>query len=172
MFDKPYFPGTIEELECSIQKRQDLQEMMKRTNAYYRKNKTLDGCPDENKLDIEKLNKHLKHSDGKPFPNKKLRFNLNSMKQEQNRLLNQTALRDAGDGWTFNGGRIVIDRKNHDILLCDSSDEINQRIHKLGVIFYSKTDDGTPRMMYFEHILRELLEMTKKYDELYPPDSK
>ena len=168
MYEKPHFPSTIEELESSIKKRQDLQEIMKCTNAYYRKNKTLDGCPDADKLDIDKLNKRLKRSDGKPFPNERLRFNLNAMKQEQNRLLNQTALRDAGDGWTFNGGRIVIDREKHDIKLCDSSDEILQRIQKLGVIFYAKTEDGTPRMMYFEHILRELLEMTKKYDELYP----
>ena len=166
--DKPYFPGTIEELESSIKKRQDLQDVMKRTNAYYRKHKTLEGYPDADKLDVEKLNKHLKRSGGKPFPDERLRLNLTTMKQEQNRLLNQMALRDAGDGWTFNGGRIVIDREKHDILLCDSSDEVNQRLQKLGVIFYAKAADGTPRMMYFEHILRELLEMTKKYDELYP----
>ena len=165
---KPYVPGTIEDIERIIHKRQELHDIMKRTNAYYRKHKTLEGCPDEGKLDIEKLNKRLKHLAGKPFPDENLRLNLITIKQEQNRLLNQMALRDAGDGWTFNGGRIVIDREKHDILLYDSSDEILQRIQKLGVIFYAKAADRTPLMMYFEHILRELLEMTRKYDELYP----
>lgn len=173
MFRNEYVPGTIEDLEQKIQKAQDKQEIMKCVNAYYRKNKTLEGCPNIDEESLNKINKRLSRSGEKPFSAQTLRFNLNSIKDNQNLLRRQKALRDAGDGWTFNGGRIVIDREKGDILLCDYSDEVHERIKKIDAYchFYSTTPDGTPRMMYFEHLLPGLLEMTRKYDEMYPAES-
>ena len=39
-------PDAIQKLEDKLKKLQELQERMRGTNAYYRKHKTLDGCPD------------------------------------------------------------------------------------------------------------------------------
>lgn len=165
---RQYVPGTIEELEEKIRKAQKNHEAMKRINAYYRKHKTLDGCPDVDDTNAAKIKKSLSCSPGKPFSGEKIRYSLNCIKESEQRLLRETALRDAGDGWTFNGGRIVIDQESGKIKLCDSSDEIHRRIQELGTCFYWTDPDGTPQMMYFEHVLPELLEMTRKYDELYP----
>ena len=170
--DGKYVPGTIEVLEQKIQKLQENQARMKRVNAYYRKHKTLEGCPDTDAATAEKIHRRLTVFGGKPFTDQTLRCNLNSIKETQHRLRNQTALRDAGDGWAFNGGRIVIDRERMRVSLCDSSDEIQRRIKELGHIFYTKAPDGTPQMMFFDHMLVELLEMTRQYDELYPADSR
>ena len=38
-------PDAIQKLEAKLKQLQELQERMKAVNAYYRKNKTLDGCP-------------------------------------------------------------------------------------------------------------------------------
>jgi hypothetical protein len=141
---------------------------MKRVNSYYRKHKTLDGCTEIDDVTIEKINNKLLRSPGKPFSDMTLRLNRNQMKEYESGIKRQQALLDAGDGWVFNGGRIVIDRNKGYIRLCDSSNEVNERIKKLGVVFYSTASDGTPQMMYFEHLLSELLEATRKYDELYP----
>ena len=168
--DRKYIPGTIEALEQEIRKAQENQARMKRVNAYYRKHNTLEGCPDINAAAAEKIHRRLKDSGGKPFADKTLRHNLISIKETQRCLRHVTALRDAGDGWAFNGGRIVIDPERRNIMLCDASEEIQRRIKELGVIFYSTAPDGTPQMMYFEHLLPELLEMTRKYDELYPKE--
>lgn len=38
-------PNAIQKLEDKLKELQELQDRMKAANAYYRKNKTLDGCP-------------------------------------------------------------------------------------------------------------------------------
>ncbi len=38
-------PQAIQKLEAKLEKLQAAQETMKAVNAYYRKHKTLDGCP-------------------------------------------------------------------------------------------------------------------------------
>ena len=50
----------IEKLELKIEKLTEEQEMMKAVNAYYRKNKTLDGCPlSNNNANIRRLKERL-----------------------------------------------------------------------------------------------------------------
>jgi len=48
-------PDALEKLAAKIAKLQALQETMKAVNAYYKKNKTLEGCPDLTQAQVVKL---------------------------------------------------------------------------------------------------------------------
>lgn len=49
----------LEKLRLKLEKLEDLQETMRETNAYYRKEKTLDGCPYLTPKQIEKAKENL-----------------------------------------------------------------------------------------------------------------
>ena len=157
----------IEILEEKLQKSIEKQEKMKRVNSYYRKHKTLEGCNEVSEVVLEKIRKRLLLPKGKPYSDEMLRINRGRIKEYESKLKFAKAFRDAGDGWTFNGGRIEIDREKRYIRLYDSTSETRRRIRELDFVFYSRAPAGTPQMFYFEHLLSELLEMTRKYDELY-----
>ena len=48
-------PGATDKLRAKLEKLEELQETMKQANAYYRKNKTLDGCPGLSERDIASI---------------------------------------------------------------------------------------------------------------------
>ncbi len=60
----------VEKLQEKLDSLQKKQEQMKAVNAYYRKHKTLDGCPELSPEDIEKLKQAMKadwHYQDKPY---------------------------------------------------------------------------------------------------------
>ena len=60
----------VEKLQEKLDSLQKRQEQMKAVNAYYRKHKTLDGCPDLSPEDIERLKQAMKadwHYQDKPY---------------------------------------------------------------------------------------------------------
>ena len=60
----------VEKLQEKLDSLQKRQEQMKAVNAYYRKYKTLDGCPDLSPEDIERLKQAMKadwHYQDKPY---------------------------------------------------------------------------------------------------------
>lgn len=60
----------VEKLQEKLDLLQKKQEQMKAVNAYYRKHKTLDGCPDLSLEDIERLKQEMKanwHYQDKPY---------------------------------------------------------------------------------------------------------
>ena len=64
-------PQAIQKLEAKLEKLQSAQETMKAVNAYYRKHKTLDGCPALSAERIEKMKAEMSsqwHIDDKPYP--------------------------------------------------------------------------------------------------------
>lgn len=79
----------IERLEEKIESLEKSQEKMKAVNAYYRKNKTLEGCPDLTPDEIEKIKKSMAiswRSDPKPFESWALSNNNQNIRSTKERL--------------------------------------------------------------------------------------
>ena len=71
-------PNAVSKLESKLAKLEQAQETMKAVNAYYRKNKTLDGCPHLSTEQIEKLKEAMSGSyraNPKPFESYQLSNN-------------------------------------------------------------------------------------------------
>ena len=71
-------PNAVSKLESKLAKLEQAQETMKAVNAYYRKNKTLDGCPHLSPEQIEKLKASMSGSyraNPKPFESYQLSNN-------------------------------------------------------------------------------------------------
>lgn len=121
----------IEKLEKKLERRQENQEQMKAINAYYRKHKTLDGCPILTPEDIEKLKADMASSwqtQNRPYPTWQLSNNSAEMRRIKDRIENLTRQREAGYvGWIFDGGTV----------------EANQEANRLQILFDSKPDNET-----------------------------
>ena len=64
-------PQAVQKLEAKLEKLQAAQDTMKAVNAYYRKHKTLDGCPNLSAESIEKMKSEMSsqwHIEDKPYP--------------------------------------------------------------------------------------------------------
>ena len=64
-------PQAVQKLEAKLEKLQASQDTMKAVNAYYRKHKTLDGCPNLSAESIEKMKAEMSsqwHIEDKPYP--------------------------------------------------------------------------------------------------------
>jgi len=125
-------PEAVEKLQAKLDGLQAEQSMMKAVNAYYRKHKTLDDCPD---LTAE-TRKEIEHSwsmgwyVGVPFPS----YALSNNNAEINRIKRRLeALREV-DGMEhveieFDGGVIIT----------------NEEINRVQIIFDSKPDEDVRR---------------------------
>ena len=97
----------VEKLEAKLAGLEESQETMKKVNAYYRKHKTLDGCPDLSEDTINKLKatmaRHYRQG-APPFPSWQLSNNsavIRSTRQRIEELKNRSEFA----GWEFEGGR-------------------------------------------------------------------
>lgn len=59
-------PNAVSKLESKLAKLEALQETMKAVNAYYRKNKTLDGCPIYPRSRSKAESVHVRQLPGEP----------------------------------------------------------------------------------------------------------
>lgn len=103
-------PNAVSKLESKLAKLEALQETMKAVNAYYRKNKTLDGCPHLSPEQIEKLKASMFGSyraNPKPFESYELSNNNAEIHRLKNRITALTRRKELGYvGWEFDGGRV------------------------------------------------------------------
>lgn len=104
-------PAALEKLKAKLESMEARQRMMKAVNAFYRKNGTLDGCPDllpESRAEVEKL-WNMGWYVGTPFPPYELANNNANMKRVRDRIadLERRAASPAPEGWTFDGGHAV-----------------------------------------------------------------
>ena len=83
---------------------------MKAVNAYYRKNKTLDGCPHLSAEQTEKLKAAMSGSyraNPKPFESYQLSNNNAEIRRLKDRITTLTRRKELGYvGWEFDGGRV------------------------------------------------------------------
>lgn len=122
-------PDAREKLAGKIAKLQKLQDTMKAVNAYYKKNKTLEGCPDLTAEQAAKLAASMARDwrqDPRPFESYQLTNNNANIRRLQQRLDEMKRLEEKPlDGWNFDGGRV----------------EANADENRLQVFFDEKPDE-------------------------------
>ena len=124
-------PEAVQKLKLKLEGLERDQESMKAVNAYYRKHKTLEGCPGLDPVQIEKLKASMArdwHPEPKPYPSFRLTNNNAMIRQTKKRIeeLSQRAETEY-EGWTFDGGRV----------------EMNRAANRLQIIFDEKPDADT-----------------------------
>ena len=124
-------PQAIQKLEAKLEKLQSAQDTMKAVNAYYRKHKTLDGCPNLSAERIEKMKGEMSsqwHIEDKPYPSWALSNNNAEIRRVKGRIAELTKKQEtAYAGWEFDGGTV----------------EANQEDNRLQIFFEEKPDEKT-----------------------------
>ena len=108
-------PEAVQKLKIKLAGLEQDQERMKAVNAYYRKHKTLDGCPLLSPEQIEKLRASMARdwrTDPKPYPSFHLTNNSAVIRQTKKRIeeLSQKAEAEY-EGWAFEGGEVKMNRQ-------------------------------------------------------------
>ena len=124
-------PQAITKLEAKLEKLQSAQETMKAVNAYYRKHKTLDGCPALSAERIEAMKAEMSsqwHIQDKPYPSWALSNNNAEIRRIKGRIAELTKKQEtAYSGWEFEGGTV----------------EMNREDNRLQIFFEEKPDEKT-----------------------------
>lgn len=124
-------PQAIQKLEAKLEKLQAAQDTMKAVNAYYRKHKTLDGCPNLSAESIEKMKSEMSsqwHIEDKPYPSWALSNNNAEIRRVKGRIAELTRKQEtAYAGWEFDGGTV----------------EANKEDNRLQIFFDEKPDEKT-----------------------------
>ena len=124
-------PQAIQKLEAKLEKLQSAQDTMKAVNAYYRKHKTLDGCPALSAERIEAMKEEMSsqwHIQDKPYPSWALSNNNAEIRRIKGRIAELTRKQEtAYAGWEFDGGTV----------------EANREDNRLQIFFEEKPDEKT-----------------------------
>lgn len=113
-------PAALDKLRAKLKKLEDLQAKMKAANAYYRKHKTLEGCPDLTTGEIQAISAEMKNSwrsNPAPFEAYELTNNNATIKRTRDRVaaLEAEAARAAAGGTEDYEGKGYTLRENTDI---------------------------------------------------------
>ena len=124
-------PQAVQKLEAKLEKLQAAQDTMKAVNAYYRKHKTLDGCPCLSAERIEAMKAEMSsqwHIEDKPYPSWALSNNNAEIRRIKGRIADLTKKQEtAYAGWEFDGGTV----------------EANREDNRLQIYFEEKPDEKT-----------------------------
>lgn len=109
-------PRALEKLCKKLAELEALQEKMKAVNAYYRKNKTLEGCPQLEAVSVERLTASMETFDRQPYPAWALSNNNANIHRVRERIavLEKEAVRAAegpaeisGEGYTIRENSVI-----------------------------------------------------------------
>ena len=124
-------PQAVQKLEKKLAGLEKAQETMKAVNAYYRKHKTLDGCPHLSSESIEKTKADMSsqwHIEDKPYPTWALSNNNAEIRRVKERIKSLSLQKEIGYvGWEFEGGKV----------------EANTEANRLQIFFDEKPDAAT-----------------------------
>ena len=124
-------PNSIQKLTTKLESLKKSQETMKAVNTYYRKHKTLDGCPELTAEQIAELKADMKrfpHLEGKPYPTWALSNNNAEIRRVKERIEELSKRQEVGFvGWEFNGGEV----------------RANTSDNRLQIFFEEKPDEET-----------------------------
>lgn len=124
-------PEAVRKLKSKLAGLEREQEKMKAVNAYYRKYKTLEGCPELSAEEVQKLKAGMARSwraDLKPYESYALTNNNAVIRQTKKRIEELSAKAETEyEGWTFEGGEVRMNRENN----------------RLQVFFHEKPDRDT-----------------------------
>lgn len=109
----------VEKLEAKLAGLEAMQEEMKTVNAYYRKHKTLEGCPGLSSEDIGKLQSSMAsdwRKDPVPYPSYLLTNNNANIRRTRQRI---DDLKNQSEyvGWAFPGGEAKINEAENRLQL-------------------------------------------------------
>ena len=126
-------PNATKKLQEKLSGLEQSQETMKAANAYYRKHKTLDGCPVLSAEQIQKLtasmaSRYYGRAATQPFEAYSLQNNNAEIRRVKGRIKELNSLNEAVfTGWQFDGGKV----------------EVNKQDNRLQVFFDGKPDEAT-----------------------------
>ena len=124
-------PQAVQKLEKKLESLEKSQETMKAVNAYYRKHKTLDGCPHLPPEELEKLKADMAsswHLEDKPFATWALSNNSAEIRRVKDRIKSLSQQKEIGFvGWEFDGGKV----------------DANTEANRLQIFFEDKPDETT-----------------------------
>lgn len=124
-------PNSIQKLTAKLESLEKSQEIMKAVNTYYRKNKTLDGCPELTAEQIAELREDMRqfpHLEGKPYPTWALSNNNAEIRRVKERIEELSKRQKGGFvGWEFDGGEV----------------KANTVDNRLQIFFEEKPDEAT-----------------------------
>lgn len=125
----------IEQLQDKADRLNDLQDLMKGVNAYYKKNNTIEGCSLLNEDEIRKLQAGMNssyHLENKPYPTWALTNNRQNLKATLDRLKGLEKAKERGTTEEVNDFCTVIE---------------NTEIMRLQLIFDGKPNDETRKVL-------------------------
>ncbi len=124
-------PEAVQKLKSKLAGLEQEQERMKAVNAYYRKHKTLDGCPQLTPDEVERRKAAMARSwraDPKPYESYALTNNNANIRQTKKRIEELSAKKETEfEGWAFEGGEVKMDVQSN----------------RLQVFFHEKPDRDT-----------------------------
>ena len=127
----------VPKLEAKLAGLIESQEFMKSVNAYYRKHKTLDGCPDLSEDTLNELKVSMSH-DWRKNPVPFTSYALSGNNQEIHRIrgrIEELKNKSEYAGWTFEGGRAEANETENRLQLFfdgKPSDEQRRELKKHG----------------------------------------
>lgn len=99
---------TLDNLQNRLEQCEKLQEKMKKVNAYFRKHKTCEGCPEITGEEVKALTYRMEHGRswerGIPYSSYDLLNNNSQIKRLQARV---KEMENGFVGWKFNGGEAI-----------------------------------------------------------------
>ena len=113
-------PDAVKKLNAKLEKLIRAQETMKAVNAYYRKHKSLEGCPELDSEAIEKLKARMeiRGMQDKPYPSWALSNNNAEIRRIKERIQSLSVNKEElYTGWEFAGGRAEINVKDNRLQL-------------------------------------------------------
>ena len=126
----------VEKLTKKLEGMESQQTMMKAVNAYYRKHKTLEGCPELTAEQVEKVKASMSQDwrkDPVPFPSYLLTNNNANIRRVRQRI-EELSHKTEFVGWTFPGGEA----------------KVNEAENRLQLIFADKPDADTRQALKSE----------------------
>ena len=126
----------VEKLTKKLEGMESQQAMMKAVNAYYRKHKTLEGCPELTAEQVEKVTASMSQDwrkDPVPFPSYLLTNNNANIRRVRQRI-EELSHKAEFVGWTFPGGEA----------------KVNEAENRLQLIFADKPDADTRQALKSE----------------------
>ena len=108
-------PEAVTKLQVKLKELEQNQEKMKAVNAYYRKNKALEGCPQLSSEEIERLKASMARNwrpDPKPYESFALTNNSANIRRVKARIAELTQRAETEyQGWAFEGGAVKMDKE-------------------------------------------------------------
>ena len=113
-------PDAVKKLTAKLEKLTKAQETMKAVNAYYRKHKSLEGCPELDSEAIQKLKARMeiRGIQDKPYPTWALSNNNAEIRRIKERIQSLSVNKEVlYTGWEFAGGKAEINVKDNRLQL-------------------------------------------------------